>query len=298
MKRATGFLVGLLAACTMVAGVADDLGKNFEASMVVTGTITVNPDGSVNGYTLDQQDKLPPAVMKIAAATIPNWKFQPVLDNDAPVSAKSSMSLRLVAHPIDEQHATVRISGALFGSDAWQAKDSSECRNGACLIARKRQPPSYPVYAARRQVSGTAYLVQEIGRNGRVDQQAVERVNLRNTGSAADVRYWSKMFADASLAAARDWTYQVPTSGEEAKQDHWVVSVPVNFTLDNYEYAYGQWEPYIPGTVQDIPWAKEDGHISSNGGSDAIPANGNAFVADARFVLLTPLAGDTVPGAP
>lgn len=300
MKRAIGFFIGLLAFCATTVTFADDLGKNFEASMVVTGTITVNPDGSVASYTLDQPDKLPPAATKIASATLPKWKFQPVLEDGKPVSAKSLMSLRIVAHPIDEQHASVRISGAEFGREVAQDQDkqSFECANGACLIARKRRPPSYPVDAIRNGVSGTVYVVQEVNRDGHVERQDVRQTNLRNRGSAADVRHWSQMFDDASLAVARDWTYQIPTSGEEAKRDHWVVLVPVNFMIGDYEYAYGQWEPYIPGPVQDIPWARDDEHIASSGGSDAIPANGNAFVADSRFVLLTPLDGDTTPGAP
>lgn len=293
MKRAIGLLVGLLTASATTA-FADDLGKDFEASMVVTGTITVNPDGSVNSYTLDQPDKLPPAATQVASATLPKWKFQPVLEDGKPVMAKSSMSVRIVAHPIDAQHATVSITGASFGRDASQRKDSPECESGECLIAKLRTLPPYPIEGLRNQLSGTVYLVQEIGRDGHVVRQAIKQVNLRSRWYASS----AKMFADASLEVARDWTYSVPTSGDEAKRDHWIVSIPVDFTLGG-TYAYGQWEPYIPGPVKIIPWATDDtNHVAANGSSDAIPDGGVPFIADSRFVLLTPFARDAAPGAP
>lgn len=291
MKRMAWGMFALLLAGTAFA---DDLGKNFEASMVVTGTITVNPDGSVNGYTLDQQGNLPPAVTKVAEATLPNWKFQPVLEEGKPIMAKSSMSVRIVAHPIDEQHATVSITGASFGRDAKESMGSPECKNGECLIAKSRTPPSYPIEGARNDVTGIVYLVQEIGRDGRVVRQAAKQVNLRsrwNVGAA-------NMLAHASLKAGRDWTYDVPTKGDEANRDHWIVSIPVDFTLGG-TYAYGQWEPYIPGPVLDLPWAKDDtNHVAANGSSDAIPDGGAPFIPDPRFVLLTPIGKDAAPGAP
>lgn len=267
---------------------ADDLGKHFKASMVVTGAITINPDGSVNSYALDQQDKLPEGVIAVMRATLPNWKFQPVLADGKPVMAKSGMSVRVVATPVDDGHATVQVSGAQFGMDTAKAKQSPQCANGACLTSNTKKAPQYPIGAIREGVSGIVYLVQEIGRDGRVERQAVKQVDLRNRGNAAKARRLSKMLSDASLEAARSWTYNIPTTGVEAGRDHWIVTTPINYTLGGV-YAYGQWDPYIPGEVQDVPWADTAKHLASDRGGDAVLATGGSFLADSRFVLLTPL---------
>lgn len=292
MKRLASIAICLLLACAASVGAAD-LGKNFEASMVVTGTITVNPDGGVQDYALHEQDKLPPGVIKVIEQTASNWRFEPVLVDGKPVAAKTQMSMRVVARPIDDQHATLRVSGALFGTDTSQARSLPECANGACLTIVKRLAPKYPVAALRESVSGIVYVVQEIGRDGRVERQAIRQVNLRNRGNAAELRRYAKTLGYASLAVARDWTYQVPTTGEQAKRDHWIVTVPVNYTI-NGVYGYGQWDPYIPGPVQDVSWANGAKRVAALGDTDAIPANGGPFIADDRFVLLTPVGHDAV----
>lgn len=287
-----GILICFILGLVGTGSAADDLGKNFEASMVVSGTITVNPDGTVRGYTLDQQDKLPPASIKVVEATVPGWRFQPVLEDGKPSAAKTQMSIRIVAHPIDAQHATVRISGAAFGRDSAVAKESAECANGACLTRRTAVPPRYPVDALKNEVSGIVYLVQEIGRDGRVDQQAIRQVNLRDRGFPSEERQWRRSLAEAALKAGRDWTYNVPNSGENAGRDHWIVTIPVNFTLGGI-YGYGQWDPYIPGPVQEVSWANHgERRAAGNGAADAIPNNGAPFIEDSRFVLLTPVQGD------
>src|SRR6185437_14739483 len=50
--------------------------KRVQASMLVTGTIEVAPDGSVAQYALDHPDELPPAVKGLLAKAIPSWKFE------------------------------------------------------------------------------------------------------------------------------------------------------------------------------------------------------------------------------
>lgn len=298
MQRFASMLLCLLLFAVATTAFASDRWKDVEASMVVTGTLEVNPDGSVYAWALDQQDKLPPAVIEIVKATVPQWKFEPVTVDGKPVLAKTRMSLRIVADPINARNALIRVAGAEFGRAAGLARTKAECPPGACLSYSKRYPPLYPLDMAMDRVSGTVYLVQEIGRDGRVIRQAVRQVDLRRLGGSGEMWFWRQEFAHASLAAAKDWTFHVPTTGEGATKDHWVVEVPINYRLARLDQplplphrVYGQWDAYVPGPVHDVPWAQADAkRAASNGSADAIPDNGMPFVADSRFVLLTPFA--------
>ncbi len=288
MKRSSlvlGCLLGVAA-----PAVADDLGKNFEASMVVTGTITVNPDGRVGSYALDQSSRLSPMVLKMVDTTVPNWRFRPVLANGLAVPARSEMSLRIVAHLINEQQATLRISGAEFGRNAVQSQNSAECANHACLSEDKVVLPNFPARALQEQTGGTVYMVIEVNHQGLVARAAVQQVNMTYRGRSAPII--RDALAANSLAAVQTWTFSVPTSGEEAKRDYWIVRVPINFEfglMGKKTTEYGRWESYFPGPKQDIPWARNgDGAVGLSDSVDALPGNNEPFVADTRFVLLTP----------
>jgi hypothetical protein len=97
-------------------------------------------------------------------------------------------------------------------------------------------------------------------------------------------------FAQTSVAAAKAWTFKVPEAGPEKDAEYWTVSIPLNFNITNgnssaREPKYGQWEVYVPGPVQPIPWAQDE--VADDIDADAIP-DGPAFLPDKRFVLLTP----------
>ena len=62
MKGLARLLLGILIAATASAAEV-----HVQDSMVVTGTITVNQDGSVASYTVRDLDKLPPAARHIAS---------------------------------------------------------------------------------------------------------------------------------------------------------------------------------------------------------------------------------------
>lgn len=85
MKRSLCVLLGLLALFVLSSA----SGKSVDASMIVTGTIVVNPDGTVQGYSLDEQDKLPPSVVGLVSRTVARWKFKPVMADGKPALAES-----------------------------------------------------------------------------------------------------------------------------------------------------------------------------------------------------------------
>lgn len=302
MKRVAWLsLVWLLAPLVGSAhGGVDDVKRSVEASMLVTGEIAVNPDGSVYGYSLDHRDKLPAPVVKLIGGTLPHWKFTPVKVDGKAVLAKASMSLRIVAKQVDAKHDAISVEGAAFGTETAQAQTPSACANGRCLTYLVRRPPSYPNNLVEDLVSGTVYLAVEVDRQGGVAQVAVEQVDLRRIADGATLGRWRRELGRVSMASARKWTFQVPRTGPDAGKDHWVVTVPINYSITGVpgkrktigDPGYGQWDVYVPGPVHAIPWAEaQRKQVASNGSADAIPDNGVPFVADTRFVLLTSLGG-------
>jgi len=281
MKRVAWVLLSLL---IPALGLAAE--PNVEGSMLVAGTITVNPDGGVRGYTVQGSDKLPPAVRQIIRTTVSRWQFAPIMVDGKAAAAEAGMSLRIVADMADAQHATIRVAGAVFGCDARPKSElPGECPAGTAVRYVHREPPSYPMEALRARVGGEVFLVLQIGRDGRVSQAAVRQVNLYSVTDWP--AHYRNVLANATLRAASKWQFNIPTTGPNASKDHWIVQVPVNYTLGRSGSApirrYGQWSAYIPGPMQDVPWAHE------SASADAI-ASGGLFVRDTRFILKTALA--------
>lgn len=287
MKR-----VACLLLCLFLPALVLAAEPQVEGSMLVTGTITVNPQGGVQSYTVRDLDKLPPAVRQIIQTTVSRWQFLPIMAGGKAVTAEAGMSLRIVADMVDRTHATIRVAGAEFGCDARPKSNlPGECPAGTAVRYAHRKLPMYPRDALLAGVSGEVFLAMQVGRDGHVTQAAVRQVNLyEKTDESA---YYRKMLAEASLGAVKNWQFLVPTKGPDATKDYWVVQVPINYTLGPPgsipKHRYGQWNAYIPGPVQTIPWA----HNHTGGSGDAVADNGQPFTRDSRFVLETKLGGGT-----
>lgn len=277
MKRLCWILICLMVSFIALAANANQVSKHVEASMVVTGWIEIALDGDVQGYTLDQSDKLPQPVVDIVNKTVAKWKFKPVLIEGKPVLAKAKMNLRVVASPRGSDQYSLRVRGATFGDGD---KDASPGYKSTRL-------PDYPTLALRESVGGTVYVALQIGRDGRVEQAVARQVDLRATGTEREMESARKAFADASLDAVKRWTFNVPSTGSVGDADHWTVTVPINFNIwGTRQPGYGQWDAYVPGPVQQIPW--EESQVTTDSNVDAVP-DGLALLQDAHFVLLTPL---------
>lgn len=278
------WLLGLF--CILMCGTALAAGpsavrKRVQASVLVTGTIEVAPDGSVHGYAPDHPEKLPPVVIKLMGINAPRWRFKPVLVDGHGVLAKTRMSLRFVAKPVGHGNYAVSIAGAHFGEDV----------PGKGISERLRKAPRYPRSAAIARVSGTVYLVLRVDHQGHVLDAAAEQVNIGEVASDADLAQWRHVLANASLEAARRWTFNPPTSGPTATDLYWVARVPVTFNLHRYGTprgdVYGQWKAYVPGPRKFVPWLTPRQLAA---GSDALPAGG-IYMVGQGLQLTTPLNG-------
>lgn len=254
---------------------------SIEASMLVTGTIEVDPSGRVERYEVDKRDALPRYVLQLLDQAVPSWRFEPTLDDGKPAHVKTSMRVRVAATKQGEDAVVLRISGASFGgidrNDAQAARDRESRRN---------HPPRYPRAALRLGVMATVYLVGRVDFDGTMQEVVAEQVNLRYLGSERVLDELRKEFAQASRRAAMHWTFAVPEDVDRSKA-YWSVRVPVDFTINDFELpGYGEWDSYIPGPRTTAWWIEDGSH-----GGDSYIAGGVYPVADG-LKLLTPLEGN------
>ncbi|HEX7341801.1 MAG TPA: energy transducer TonB [Rhodanobacteraceae bacterium] len=268
--------VFVLSAGTAVAGSSAQT-SDVQASMLIKGTIAINTDGSVAGYTLHDPGQLPKGVLEEMAKAVPQWKFQPVLRDGKAVRAKSVMHVRLVVKPAGGGKFGISVAGAYFGNAAKSTTTVSE---------KHVFPPRYPRYDDF--VPGTVYLMLKIGRDGKVQHVAARQVDLGIQGSATQMKQWRQVLTQVSTKAARQWTFTPPVQGPRAADAYWVVSIPMNFRRRGRHVSrYGQWQAYIPGPVHFIPWL--DQHELAAESADAMPADGGLYPARQSLHLLTHL---------
>lgn len=260
------------------------LAKQAEASMVVLGSITVAPDGSVASYQLDQATELPAAVTGLLQQSIPVWQFEPVKRDGKAVYVKSRMSLRVVLHSLDDKRYKLYLAGAYFSPDGKPSfKDTGP----------KRIQPYYPGQAVRARVSGTVYLVLKIDPQGHVIDALAEQVNLRVAGDEHQMERFRGLLANSALDAARKWVFDPQLLGG-GSGDHYA-AMPVNYWLSTTQGATsrpdapGHWDVYIPGPRQALPWF-DAGRVFA-GSVDALPDSGVYVLDPGGLQLKTKLGG-------
>lgn len=256
--------------------------KQVEASMRVTGMITIRADGGVAAVALDKQDRLPEGIPDFVTRVASAWRFEPVLIGGVPTQVQTKMSARLVAKSTGDGMMQVSVRGADFGD--YEAIPVEERVSSVSL-----KPPGYPMVAARSGAQGTVYLLLKIERDGSVSEVVAEQVNLRIVVSEPQMRLYRERFSRAAIGAAEKWAFTPPTRGEAAEQPHWVIRVPVDFTFDA-KRRYGQWEAYVPGPRERVSWAQQE---DRPGFSPDVLADGGVHMEGGMQgpKLLTPLDG-------
>lgn len=278
MRRWLVGMAGCLLGGAALAGGPSAEQKQVEASMVVTGSIGVTPQGTVRAYTIDHPEKLPPLIVDLIGKSIPGWTFQPVLRGGKPVAAKADMSLRLIARPAGDGKFQIAVRSAWFGDPAQGIRQE------------KSSPPRYPRQAIRGRVEGTVYLALRIDRQGNVADVAARQVDLRVTEDENEMKHWRDVFTEASVDAARAWTFTPADASDHAP--YRIAIEPVSYELSNGPVAkrpvYGQWETYVPGPLEPVPWFDADRMLA--GSVDALPGDG--VYGAPSLSLLTPLVHD------
>lgn len=289
-----GLLLALAGACALAKTPAE-LPDQAELSMLVTGWILVDADGNVSNWKIDRPGQLPDFVVGLIEGAVPGWKFEPVLVDGQPSKARARMGLRIVANKrADGEGYAIAIRSGHFGTDAMTPEERQERRSTDDIIAIELAAPGYPRGALASGIEGTAYVVAKVNRSGTVDDAMVEQVNLRTLGAQSQMKRMRELLGRQAVAAARRWTFRVPTTGPVADSEFWSVRVPVSYILSGIggrppaEARYGQWEAYIPGPRTKVSWKMEAG-----GDDDSIEAMaaGRLHAAGSGLRLLTPLQG-------
>ncbi|GHA82383.1 hypothetical protein GCM10007067_20430 [Lysobacter bugurensis] len=256
--------------------------KQVESSLVVKGTVDITADGRVLGYALDHADKLAPAVKQLLARTVPQWQFEPVtLDPDTD-RGRAPMSVRLVAKKLDGGDYRIEVRGAQFGSH----------RRDHVVRSVSMSPPRYPMPALHARVGGTVYVVALVGHDGRVVEAAAEQVNLGVIASETEMAAWRRVFAQAAVGGAKQWTFEPPATGPNASAGRWAVRVPVDFVMMDDESRPPpnefEWRAYVPGPRMPLPWARDAESAEEARSGDAL-ASGTVHLPGLGLRLRAPL---------
>lgn len=274
----------LLIGMPALAGISE-VRKQGEASMLVTGVVMIEPDGSVGELKLDQPDKLPPGVLGLLDQAGKAWRFEPHTVDGVASKAKARMSLRVVAKKLESGDYSVELRSAYFGRAAMSPEERIANEGTATVRSESLRPPQYPEGAMYAGARGIVYLIVKIGPDGRAQETAVEQVNLQVVAREDQMAQFRDQFGKAALRAAKLWKFQVPTTGPMADDSAWVVRVPVSYQMPGYKVpGYGEWEVYVPGPRKQVPWAEDKDAVDP----DAMMAGG-LYPAGQGMRLLTPL---------
>ncbi|KER87979.1 hypothetical protein GW16_03860 [Xanthomonas arboricola pv. celebensis] len=282
-KIVLGFAMGLALLGNAQAG-SSSARQLTEASMNVSGTLTLTPEGVVTAVALKDEAQLPVAVRERVKHSIAAWRFDPVKDDGSALPATLPMNLLLVAKPTDDNRYLISIRSAHFGGEA---QDVGSVRS------KDMQPPAYPVNAFRGGATGVVYLLLKIGRTGKVEDVVAEQVNLTALVPESKRARWRQEFADASMSKARHWEFLPPTEGPDVNAPFWVMRVPVTFEIASSERDLNarqkQWQAYLPGPRQAAPWRNERSDAVSIDSPDALSGYGLFSVRGEGVRLATPL---------
>jgi hypothetical protein len=265
------------------------MGKQVEASMLVTGELVVAPDGAVKSYKLDRADALPPETRELLAEVVPGWELDVKNADGSPLQSPAAvrMSVQLLARPIAGVDDKLRVT--IQDTAFWDPKAPVpvEARG-------KRTPPEYPPFAARSGMSGIVYVVMRLNPDGAVAETHVERVDMTVLTDEKTLRKFSKVLAEAAVAAAKQWTFNIAPE-RLARPEPIGVRVPVVFMLGDRNQTpkaeYGRWQAYVPGPYAPIPWQNrtaDDGDVEGGIGA-MVP--GQIYSTDAPIKLRGSPAG-------
>lgn len=285
MRRLTAclaFLV-LIGVCTIASSAARE---RPWASMLVAGTVGINPDGKVREYAMDHPEKIPSVVLDVIKKTVAGWRFQVPVPGHA--IARARMNLRIVAKPVGSTSFSIGVEGVDFSR---HREDSDEQ-----ITERDAPKPNFPHEAARAGGAATVYILMRVGRDGRVLNVGAEEVNFTVKLPRVERKWIADAFIKSCEATMRHWTFNVPTKGDRASDPYWLVRVPAHFARASIDQSrrtsgYGSWEPYLPGPRLPIPWVKglaDPGMLTR--APDSIPDHGLTML-NGTLKLSTPHAG-------
>lgn len=248
-----------------------------QVALAVNGDIEIGPDGLVRSYVIGS--KVSDEVAKLVERHVRGWRFEPILVDGKPVVAKTAMHLELTGDPVgDADDYKVTIANLWFGEPKMHGT---------------MKPPHYPRIAVAGHVEARVLLSLRLDDTGSVADVDVYQTSLGvRTRSEHEAQSWRREFERASVAAARDWHFDLSQT-VNGKPMGGNVMVPVSYFLCQMPCRKdgndGRWRAYIPGPVHPAPWSGAT--IAAAGAGAASLRDGEALPLDSRFRLKDDVVG-------
>ena len=233
-----------------------------ESALMVTGTIDIDAAGKVVAWTIDQPEKLPAGVVKMANDNVPTWSFEPVVLPEGVAHTHSRMAMLFVARKVQGDQYEISLRHT-----ATSSTNPSRMR-----VKRGSLRLEYPPEAGSYGVSGTVFAVVRIDRSGKVVDALIEQVNLGVADSEPRMAYWRDLLGKAVLRACKSLRVEVPDGTFKDGEQTVVARLPVAFHMGgSRDREYGRWVAYVPGPRATIPWPDAEGLTKRP--PDALPAD-------------------------
>lgn len=207
--------------------------------LVAVGEVQIGADGHVLDYTL--KNKLAPAVSALVDKNVRKWTFDPVLVAGKPVIAKTSVHLRLKAVPTQQDNYSLQITNVIFGEPK---------------MAARNIPPKYPLAAVQAHLGAKVILWLKLDESGNViDAQPYQTSLDGRATTEAEAERWRVLFEKSSIAAAKNWHYDLNET-LNGKAVGTTVFAPTSYFIDEpgKSQAAGEWKALLPGPVHTGPW--------------------------------------------
>ena len=247
--------------------------------MSADGEVQIAVDGHVSDYRM--KNKLSPELDALVEKSVHGWHFEPVVIDGAAVIAKTALHITLKAEPRAESGKyTVKIIAVHFG-DPQRGKDF--------------HPPHYPEMAVSAGLGAKVLLSVRLDDTGKVVEALPYQTNLdHRPNSESEAKHWRQLFERSSVAAAKNWRFELSET-VNGKPIETNVIVPIVYFLSGsgiHPPKPGEWTPYLPGPVQPAPWT----HTAGNPDVKDLAAlgDGQALSLDSRFRLKDNVIGKTL----
>lgn len=234
----------------------------------VDSEIKIDPSGALVDYR--SETPLPDNVRASLEKQVRSWRFEPVLVQGQPVTARARMRVTLAARDLGNEQYAVSVDNVTFPANN-QAVMPDAPPAAATIASRKIGAPGYPMSLARAGVSGMVLLYLRLSPEGRVLEAVPVQTSLFNAqGSAQTLAQGVKAFEQSSVRAARDWQFDVQVlQGATPSARDLTVSMPVEYHAPGHrETRPGQWRTEVRGERREAAWLRGDAQAQRIGVSD------------------------------
>lgn len=261
-------LAGLLCALLLASGLAQ-AGEPARFTAQLEGELVIGPQGQVLELAFKDAGWLGEDVRRGYEAKVREWRFEPVLVQGQPISARGRMRLELLAERDDEARtANFAIHRAVFLDP--------ETYRGPDRVPSLRAP-LYPRDAALTGIGALVVVAARVDAGGKPTEAATEYLHLTGPDPGAQGRRFANQFQRATLAAIKYWTLQGVAPGE-------LVRIPVRYIAPGQSREERRWTRVRPVPVDVPAWV-----VAASAAQAPIELADSGERGSARLRLLTPL---------